>query len=81
MEAVLRGGRSSREGELCVQAIFSLLDTVRLWLEDTRPALLSAAGTSTSALFGNRTLPTCVQQAHLDSCKLLCRMCGCKHLR
>ena len=49
MEAVLRGGRSSREGELCVQAVFSLLDTLRLWLEDTRPALLANPGSSTSA--------------------------------
>jgi hypothetical protein len=32
LEAVLRGGQSSREGELCVQAVFTLLDMLRTWL-------------------------------------------------
>lgn len=36
MEAVLRGGQSSREGELCVQAVFTLLDTLRTWLAEQR---------------------------------------------
>jgi hypothetical protein len=54
MEAVLRGGRSSREGELCVQAVFSLLDTLKLWLEDARPSLLShgGAGSTSECLLG-----------------------------
>ena len=49
MEAVLRGGRSSREGELCVQAVFSLLDTLKLWLEDARPSLLANTGAGTTS--------------------------------
>ncbi len=32
MAAVLRGGRDSVDGELCVQAVFALLDTLRKWL-------------------------------------------------
>ena len=36
VEAVLRGGQSSREGELCVQALFTLLDMLRTWLAGQR---------------------------------------------
>jgi hypothetical protein len=38
VEAVLRGGASSREGELCVQAVFTLLDVLKAWLEEQRNA-------------------------------------------
>lgn len=31
---VLREGRSSKEGELCVTAVFSLLDTLKKWVEE-----------------------------------------------
>lgn len=43
MEAVLRGGQSSREGELCVQAVFTLLDTLRTWLAEQR-GIASSSG-------------------------------------
>lgn len=34
IEAVLRDGHTNREGELCVQAIFSLLDMLKKWSTD-----------------------------------------------
>lgn len=34
IEAVLRGGHMHKEGELCVQAIFSLLDVLKKWAMD-----------------------------------------------
>lgn len=34
--AVLKGAGSNKEGELCVQAIFLLLDVLKKWAEDTK---------------------------------------------
>ncbi len=43
--AVLRGAGSNKEGELCVQAIFLLLDVLKKWAEDTKgTAPWSASG-------------------------------------
>lgn len=36
--AVLQEGHASREGELCVQAIFTLLDVLKAWLEQRKQA-------------------------------------------
>lgn len=36
---MLRGGPASREGGLCLQAVFSLLDVLHKWGEDTKAAL------------------------------------------
>ena len=36
IEAVLRGGHSNKEGELCVQAIFSLLDVLKKFVADLK---------------------------------------------
>lgn len=36
---VLREGRTSKEGELCVTAVFSLLDTLKKWVEERKAAL------------------------------------------
>jgi hypothetical protein len=44
VEAVLRGGQSSREGELCVQALFTLLDMLRTWLAGQRGFAGSSGG-------------------------------------
>ena len=48
MEAVLREGHASREGELCVQEVFSLLDVLHKWVAEGR----SAASSSGSAASG-----------------------------
>lgn len=32
--AVLRGGHANKEGELCVQAVFTLLDMLKKWAAD-----------------------------------------------
>ena len=43
--AVLRGAGANKEGELCVQAIFLLLDILKKWAEDNKgTTVLSAAG-------------------------------------
>ena len=34
--AVLRGAAANKEGELCVQAIFLLLDVLKKWAEDAK---------------------------------------------
>ena len=36
IEAVLRDGHSNKEGELCVQAIFSLLDVLKKFVADLK---------------------------------------------
>ena len=44
--AVLRGAAANKEGELCVQAIFLLLDVLKKWAEDAKgTAAFSASGT------------------------------------
>lgn len=45
--AVLSSGHATREGELCVQAVFTLLDVLRAWLEQRK--LASAPVTSSGA--------------------------------
>ena len=43
--AVLRGAAANKEGELCVQAIFLLLDVLKKWAEDAKgSAAFSASG-------------------------------------
>ena len=43
--AVLRGAGANKEGELCVQAIFLLLDILKKWAEDNKgTTVLSAQG-------------------------------------
>ena len=45
MEAVLRTGHSSREGELCVQEVFSLLDALKKAVAEARTtATITASG-------------------------------------
>ena len=39
---MLRGGAGSREGALCLQAVFGLLDTLQKWCEDAKATALSA---------------------------------------
>lgn len=52
--AVLRGAGAHKEGELCVQAIFLLLDVLAKWMEDSKgTATWSASGGTISYL----TLP------------------------
>lgn len=36
MEAVLEAGHASREGALCVQAVFRLLDVLAKWVAEAR---------------------------------------------
>ena len=40
---VLREGRTSQEGELCVTAVFSLLDTLKKWVEERKAAVPGGA--------------------------------------
>jgi len=44
MEAVLREGHINKEGELCVQAIFSLLDVLKKFVADLKQKAEGAAG-------------------------------------
>lgn len=45
MEAVLRGSKDCADGELCVQAVFALLDTLRKWLTTQQhQALVASSG-------------------------------------
>lgn len=44
LEAVLRGGASSREGGLCLQAVFSLLDVLHKWGEEAKLASTQQSG-------------------------------------
>lgn len=45
--AVLRGAGANKEGELCVQAIFLLLDVLKKWAEDAKgTAAFSSSGTT-----------------------------------
>ena len=49
--AVLRGAGANKEGELCVQAIFLLLDILKKWAEDNKGAtVLSASGPASLTL-------------------------------
>ena len=50
---MLRAGPASREGELCVQEVFSLLDVLNQWVAEARatPSPATAAVTSTSDAF------------------------------
>ncbi|GAB4817356.1 hypothetical protein N2152v2_004402 [Parachlorella kessleri] len=48
LEAVLRGGALSREGGLCMQAVFSLLDVLHKWGEDVKTAESRGGGDSGS---------------------------------
>jgi len=41
---VLEGGSASREGALCVQAVFRLLDVLAKWVSGARDAAAAAAG-------------------------------------
>ncbi len=43
MEAVLRTGHASREGELCVQEVFSLLDALKKAVAESRTTVTAAA--------------------------------------
>ena len=70
MEAVLRGGRSTREGELCVQAVFSLLDTLKLWLEDALPSLMSHTGAGSTSESANFSCQPMHMTCWLSSCCL-----------
>jgi hypothetical protein len=36
LQAVLAGASASREGTLCCQAVFGLLDTLQKWLADAK---------------------------------------------
>lgn len=46
IEAVLQRGQANKEGELCVQAIFVLLDVLKKWAEAAqRSSSWLAAGT------------------------------------
>jgi len=44
LAAVLEGGSASREGALCVQAVFRLLDVLAKWVSGARDAAAAAAG-------------------------------------
>ena len=44
LAAVLEGGSASREGALCVQAVFRLLDVLAKWVAGARDAAAAAAG-------------------------------------
>ena len=51
--AVLKGAGAHREGELCVQAIFLLLDVLKKWAEETKgTAAWSASGGGTPHVCG-----------------------------
>ena len=41
--AVLRGAAANKEGELCVQAIFLLLDVLKKWAQDAKGMTPSSA--------------------------------------
>jgi hypothetical protein len=45
LEAVLKEGHINKEGELCVQAIFSLLDVLKKFVADLKQKAEEAAGT------------------------------------
>ena len=44
IEAVLRGGNTNKEGELCVQAIFSLLDMLKKWVGEVKAQTEESSG-------------------------------------
>jgi len=51
--AVLKGAGAHKEGELCVQAIFLLLDVLKKWAEETKgTAAWSASGGFMSHVYG-----------------------------
>jgi hypothetical protein len=49
VEAVLRAGPASREGELCVQEVFGLLDVLHQWVAQARAASSPAATTAATS--------------------------------
>ena len=51
---MLRGGPSSREGGLCLQAVFSLLDVLHKWGEDAKSALSQGGQNASLAGQGRR---------------------------
>ena len=70
VEAVLEGGHASREGELCVQAVFSLLDVLKAWLEQRKRG---AASSAHSAGAGEAEAPSPMESSSSDwSIVLLC---------
>ncbi len=57
--AVLKGAGAHKEGELCVQAIFLLLDVLKKWAEETKgTAAWSASGGDTSRVCDRNQLCT-----------------------
>lgn len=47
---MLRGAGANKEGELCVQAIFLLLDVLKKWAEDAKgTAAFSSSGVPAAA--------------------------------
>ena len=54
VEAVLRAGPASREGELCVQEVFSLLDVLHQWVAEARAPPLPGTVAATSTGDGVR---------------------------
>ena len=59
VEAVLQRGQANKEGELCVQAIFVLLDVLKKWSEGAQ----SSSSWLASGVLGARRHLTC-QLAH-----------------
>ncbi|KAL3137629.1 hypothetical protein ABBQ38_004906 [Trebouxia sp. C0009 RCD-2024] len=57
--AVLRGAAANKEGELCVQAIFLLLDVLKKWAEDAKgTAAFSASGVAGGGQSGSGAAST-----------------------
>jgi hypothetical protein len=75
MQAVLAGASSSREGTLCCQAIFALLDTLQKWHGDAKAAAQKEQGQSGQAQNG---MPRVVQAARPPvPCSCGCLPCCC----
>lgn len=74
MEAVLQGGQSSREGELCVQAVFTLLDTLTKWRAEQRGASPTGSG-----IFRHVVVPSTVSASAGYAVYSLARWLWCRH--
>lgn len=74
LEAVLEAGHASREGALCVQAVFRLLDVLTKWVAEARK---DAAGAPLYVLCVRRdgsTRASCCSGACLYILLLLCEV-------
>ena len=70
VEAVLEGGHASREGELCVQAVFSLLDVLKAWLEQRKRGAASSAQSAGAGVAGGQDTAHQSRAAHVDAASL-----------